>query len=62
MTKGAVYLDILAGIKCAAFDKTGTLTEGKFTVVKVNGDERALALAPRRKMFFPPACTGVQGR
>ena len=45
LTKGAVYLDILAGIKCAAFDKTGTLTEGKFTVVKVNGDERALALA-----------------
>lgn len=45
LTKGAVYLDILAGVKCAAFDKTGTLTEGKFTVAKVNGDERALLLA-----------------
>ncbi|MDE6411085.1 MAG: cadmium-translocating P-type ATPase [Clostridia bacterium] len=45
LTKGAVYLDILAGVKCAAFDKTGTLTEGKFTVAKVNGDERALYLA-----------------
>lgn len=45
LTKGAVYLDILAGVKCAAFDKTGTLTEGKFTVAKVNGDERALTLA-----------------
>ena len=45
LTKGAVYLDILANVKCAAFDKTGTLTEGKFTVAKVNGDERALSLA-----------------
>lgn len=45
LTKGAVYLDILAGVKRAAFDKTGTLTEGKFTVAKVNGDERALRLA-----------------
>ena len=45
LTKGAVYLDVLAGVKCAAFDKTGTLTEGKFTVAKVNGSERALVLA-----------------
>ena len=45
LTKGAVYLDVLAGVKCAAFDKTGTLTEGKFTVAKVNGSERALTLA-----------------
>ncbi len=45
LTKGAVYLDVLAGVKCAAFDKTGTLTEGKFTVAKVNGDARALTVA-----------------
>ena len=45
LTKGAVYLDLLASTKCVAFDKTGTLTEGKFSIAKVNGDERALALA-----------------
>ena len=45
LTKGAVYLDVLAGVKYAAFDKTGTLTEGRFTVAQVNGQERALALA-----------------
>ncbi len=45
LTKGAVYLDVLAGVKCAAFDKTGTLTEGRFTVAKVNGEERAFTLA-----------------
>ncbi len=45
LTKGAVYLDELAKVKTAAFDKTGTLTEGKFTVTKVNGSERALTLA-----------------
>lgn len=45
LTKGAVYLDVLSSIKCAAFDKTGTLTEGKFTIAKVNGAERALYLA-----------------
>lgn len=45
LTKGAVYLDTLAGVRCVAFDKTGTLSEGKFTVVKVNGDERALRIA-----------------
>ncbi len=45
LAKGAVYLDALAGVKAAAFDKTGTLTEGRFTVAKVNGDERALSLA-----------------
>lgn len=45
LAKGAVYLDALAGVKTAAFDKTGTLTEGRFTVAKVNGEERALKLA-----------------
>ncbi len=45
LTKGAVYLDELAKVKVAAFDKTGTLTEGRFSVVKVNGGERALLLA-----------------
>lgn len=45
LTKGAVYLDILASVKCAAFDKTGTLTEGKFAVAGVNGEERALRIA-----------------
>ena len=45
LTKGAVYLDVLAGVKYAAFDKTGTLTEGRFTVAKINGQERALNLA-----------------
>lgn len=45
LSKGAVYLDLLAKAKVAAFDKTGTLTEGKFSVSKVNGDERALHLA-----------------
>ncbi|MDE6676094.1 MAG: HAD-IC family P-type ATPase, partial [Clostridia bacterium] len=43
--KGAVYLDSLAGVKVAAFDKTGTLTEGRFSIAKVNGDERVLQLA-----------------
>ena len=45
LTKGAVYLDLLANVKNVAFDKTGTLTEGKFTVAKVNGEERALSIA-----------------
>lgn len=45
LSKGAVYLDLLAGVKNVAFDKTGTLTEGKFTVAKVNGEERTLLLA-----------------
>lgn len=45
LTKGAVYLDLLASVKNVAFDKTGTLTEGKFTVSKVNGEERALQIA-----------------
>ncbi len=45
LAKGAVYLDALAGVKVAAFDKTGTLTEGKFTIVKANGDERVPVLA-----------------
>lgn len=45
LVKGAVYLDTLSKVKVAAFDKTGTLTEGKFTVSKVNGEERVLPLA-----------------
>ncbi len=45
LAKGAVGLDALAKVKVAAFDKTGTLTEGKFTVGRVNGDGRALAIA-----------------
>lgn len=45
LAKGAVYLDALAGVKAAAFDKTGTLTEGRFTVARVNGEERVLRLA-----------------
>lgn len=45
LAKGAVYLDALAGVKVAAFDKTGTLTEGRFSVAKVNGNERVLKLA-----------------
>ncbi len=45
LTKGAVYLDKLAAVKVAAFDKTGTLTEGRFSVGKVHGEARALALA-----------------
>lgn len=45
LSKGAVYLDLLAGVKNVAFDKTGTLTEGKFTVARINGEERALLLA-----------------
>ncbi len=45
LAKGAVYLDNLAAVKTAAFDKTGTLTEGKFTVGKINGQDRVLQLA-----------------
>ena len=45
LAKGAVYLDNLAGVKVAAFDKTGTLTEGRFTVGKINGQDRVLRLA-----------------
>ncbi len=45
LSKGAVYLDLLAKAKVAAFDKTGTLTEGRFSISKVNGEERALWLA-----------------
>lgn len=45
LAKGAVYLDNLAAVKIAAFDKTGTLTEGKFTVGKINGQDRVLQLA-----------------
>ena len=45
LAKGAVYLDSLAGVTVAAFDKTGTLTEGKFSIAKVNGGDRVLALA-----------------
>lgn len=45
LAKGAVYLDNLAGVKVAAFDKTGTLTEGRFTVGKINGQNRVLRLA-----------------
>ena len=45
LAKGAVYLDNLAAVKTAAFDKTGTLTEGKFTVGKINGQDRVLRLA-----------------
>ncbi len=45
LTKGAVHLDALASVSCAAFDKTGTLTQGKFTVGQVVGDGRALQLA-----------------
>lgn len=45
LAKGAVYLDALAGVNVAAFDKTGTLTEGRFSVARVNGEERALTLA-----------------
>ena len=45
LAKGAVYLDNLAGVKVAAFDKTGTLTEGRFTVGKINGQNRVLQLA-----------------
>ncbi len=44
LTKGAVYLDVLAKVKAAAFDKTGTLTEGKFSVERFT-NERALHLA-----------------
>ena len=40
-----MYLDNLAGVKVAAFDKTGTLTEGRFTVGKINGQDRVLRLA-----------------
>ncbi len=47
LTKGAVYLDELAKVKCAAFDKTGTLTEGKFTVAAVEGGDRVYELAAR---------------
>ncbi len=45
LTKGAVCLDELAKVRTAAFDKTGTLTEGRFSIAKVNGEGRALALA-----------------
>ena len=45
LAKGAVYLDNLASVKVAAFDKTGTLTEGRFTVGKINGQDRVLRLA-----------------
>lgn len=45
LVKGAVYLDTLSKIKVAAFDKTGTLTEGKFSVAKINGEQRVLELA-----------------
>ncbi len=45
LVKGAAYLDTLAKAEIAAFDKTGTLTEGKFSIVKVSGNERVLALA-----------------
>ncbi len=44
LTKGAVYLDLLAKVKVAAFDKTGTLTEGRFSVERFT-DVRALRLA-----------------
>lgn len=50
LAKGAVYLDELAKVKCAAFDKTGTLTEGKFTVVGTAGNERAYELAARAEI------------
>ncbi len=45
LTKGAVYLDELSKVQVAVFDKTGTLTEGRFSVSKVTGGERALLLA-----------------
>ncbi len=45
LTKGAVYLDELSGVRVAVFDKTGTLTEGKFSVARVTGGERVAALA-----------------
>ncbi len=51
LSKGASYLDVLAGVKVAAFDKTGTLTEGKFGVSKVNGDARALTLAAAAERY-----------
>lgn len=50
LAKGAVYLDELAKVKCAAFDKTGTLTEGKFTVVSVEGGDRVYELAARAEL------------
>lgn len=45
LAKGAVGLDLLAGVSVVAFDKTGTLTEGRFTVSHVKGGERVLNLA-----------------
>lgn len=45
LTKGAVYLDELAKVEICVFDKTGTLTEGRFSIAKVNGGARVLALA-----------------
>lgn len=62
LAKGAVYLDALAKVKVAAFDKTGTLTEGKFSVSKVNGEARALALAAAvEKLSSHPLAQAFEG-
>lgn len=45
LIKGATYLDTVSKVKVAAFDKTGTLTEGSFSIVRVEGDKKALLYA-----------------
>ena len=35
LVKGALYLDVLAGVRTVVFDKTGTLTQGVFEVQSV---------------------------
>ncbi|MBQ8374820.1 MAG: cadmium-translocating P-type ATPase [Clostridia bacterium] len=64
LAKGAVGLDIAAGVKLVAFDKTGTLTRGNFGVSAVRTEEgvdeaEMLAMAAALERFSSHPIAGA---